>query len=57
MIEFKNVSKEYPPNLVKESKVALQNISFTVNPGEFVTLCGRSGAGKTTVLKMIRLEQ
>jgi len=57
MIEFKNVSKEYPPNLVKESKVALQNINFTVKPGEFVTLCGRSGAGKTTILKMISCEE
>ncbi|MFA5729981.1 MAG: ATP-binding cassette domain-containing protein [Candidatus Paceibacterota bacterium] len=57
MIEFKNVSKEYPPNLVKESKVALQNISFTVKSGEFVTLCGRSGAGKTTILKMISCEE
>ena len=57
MIEFKNVSKEYPPNLVKESKVALQNISFIVKPGEFVTLCGRSGAGKTTILKMISCEE
>jgi len=57
MIEFKNVSKEYPPNLVKESKVALQNITFTVKPGEFVTLCGRSGAGKTTILKMISCEE
>ena len=57
MIEFKNVSKEYPPNLVKESKVALQNITFSVKPGEFVTLCGRSGAGKTTILKMISCEE
>lgn len=57
MIEFKNVSKEYPPNLVKESKVALQNINFTVKAGEFVTLCGRSGAGKTTILKMISCEE
>ena len=57
MIEFKNVSKEYPPNLVKESKVALQNISFNVKSGEFVTLCGRSGAGKTTILKMISCEE
>lgn len=57
MIEFKNVSKEYPPNLVKESKVALQNINFSVKAGEFVTLCGRSGAGKTTILKMISCEE
>jgi cell division transport system ATP-binding protein len=57
MIEFKNVVKEYPPNIMKESKVALQNVSFTVKPGEFVTLCGRSGAGKTTILKMISCEE
>jgi len=57
MIEFKNVTKEYPPNLVKESKVAIHNVSFKVKPGEFVTLCGRSGAGKTTILKLISCEE
>lgn len=57
MIEFKNVTKEYPPNLVKESKVAIHNINFTVNSGEFVILCGRSGAGKTTILKLISCEE
>lgn len=57
MIEFKNVTKEYPPNLVKESKVAIHNVSFTVKNGEFVTLCGRSGAGKTTILKLISCEE
>ena len=57
MIEFKNVTKEYPPNLAKEAKVALQNVSFEIKDGEFVTLCGRSGAGKTTILKMISREE
>ena len=57
MIEFKNVTKEYAPNLFKEAKVALQNISFNVKSGEFVTLCGRSGAGKTTILKLISCEE
>jgi len=57
MIEFKNVSKEYAPNLFKEAKVALQNVSFEVKTGEFVTLCGRSGAGKTTILKLISCEE
>ena len=57
MIEFKNVTKEYAPNLMKERKVALHNISFDVKDGEFVTLCGRSGAGKTTILKMISCEE
>lgn len=57
MIEFRNVSKEYAPNLVKERKVALHNISFDVKDGEFVTICGRSGAGKTTILKMVSCEE
>jgi len=57
MIEFRNVTKEYAPNLMKERKVALHNISFDVKDGEFVTLCGRSGAGKTTILKMISCEE
>ena len=42
---------------MKERKVALHNISFDVKDGEFVTLCGRSGAGKTTILKMISSEE
>jgi cell division transport system ATP-binding protein len=57
MIEFKNVSKEYPPSIAKESKVAIHDINFSVNPGEFVILCGRSGAGKTTILKLISCEE
>lgn len=32
---------------------ALKNISFTVNPGEFVFIVGPSGAGKSTLLKLI----
>ncbi|MDD5098146.1 MAG: ATP-binding cassette domain-containing protein [Candidatus Pacebacteria bacterium] len=57
MIEFKNVTKEYPPNLVKEKKVAIKNASFEIKDGEFVILCGRSGAGKTTILKLISCEE
>lgn len=47
MLEFKNVSKRYGKNL------ALDDISFTVGDGEFVFLTGPSGAGKTTILRLI----
>lgn len=48
MIYFNNVSKIYNKN-----SVALQDISFTVSAGEFVSIVGHSGAGKTTLVKMI----
>lgn len=57
MIEFKKVSKDYVSNIGKEIKPALKDISFFVKEGEFLTLCGRSGAGKTTILKMIACEE
>ncbi len=57
MIEFKNVSKYYPANSLREEKAALKDVSFFIKEGEFVTLCGRSGAGKTTVLKLISCEE
>ncbi len=57
MIEFKKVSKDYVSNIGKEVKPALRDVSFAVGEGEFVTLCGRSGAGKTTILKMIACEE
>lgn len=48
MISFYNVSKVYNHHMV-----ALEDINFTVNPGEFVTLTGKSGAGKSTVIKLL----
>ena len=47
IIEFRDVSKRYGDNLV------LDHINLTVHEGEFITLIGRSGCGKTTFLKMI----
>lgn len=52
MIIFKNVTKKYSENVL-----AIENISFEVNGGEFVFLVGKSGAGKTTILKILRREE
>lgn len=48
MLEFKNVTKRYPGNTT-----ILEKINFVIEPGEFVYLIGPSGAGKTTILKLL----
>jgi len=52
MISYYNVSKIYP-----DRSVALQDITFTIEKGEFVSLVGKSGAGKTTLLKLLLAEE
>ena len=47
-IKFINVEKKYSDLLP-----LFQGVNFTIAPGEFVFLTGRSGTGKTTVLKLI----
>jgi len=48
-IQFKNVCFKYPSS----EKYILDNISFSINPGETVALVGKSGSGKTTILDLI----
>jgi cell division transport system ATP-binding protein len=50
MIRFDRVSKRYP-----NGRDALREISLQVEPGEFVFLTGRSGAGKSSILKLVGL--
>lgn len=50
MLEFKNVTKTFG------DIVALSDISFKVNEGEFVFISGPSGSGKTTLLRLILRE-
>ncbi|MWN32908.1 cell division ATP-binding protein FtsE [Gilliamella sp. Pra-s65] len=48
MIQFQRVSKVY-----SGGKSALQNINFTLLPGEMAFLTGHSGAGKSTLMRLI----
>ena len=52
MIHFTHVTKSYEDNWK-----ALNNVTFRVNKGEFVFLTGHSGAGKSTVLKLIYMDE
>src|SRR3989344_7158354 len=52
MINLHNVTKTYPPNTV-----AMKNVSFEVKPGEFVSIVGQSGTGKSTVMKLLIAEE
>lgn len=50
-IEFENVSKIYQMGEVEIK--ALNDISFSIDKGEFVVVLGSSGAGKTTILNIL----
>lgn len=51
MIELKNVSKMYQRGVEKVH--AVENISLSIDEGEFVSFVGSSGSGKTTLLNMM----
>lgn len=52
MLELKEITKVFNPNTVNE-RIALNNISLTLNDGDFVTVIGSNGAGKSTLLNSI----
>lgn len=52
MIWFENVTLVYP-----NGTKALSNLSFTIEKGEFVYLTGKSGAGKSSIMKLLMREE
>ncbi|MCQ2453580.1 MAG: ABC transporter ATP-binding protein [Clostridia bacterium] len=52
MLEIKNVSKTFYPGTIN-AKTALDNVSLTLNEGDFVTVIGGNGAGKSTLMNAI----
>ena len=47
MIAFHNVSKSY------NFQAVLSDINFKISPGEFISITGKSGAGKSTIIKLL----
>ncbi|NQV89174.1 MAG: cell division ATP-binding protein FtsE [Parcubacteria group bacterium] len=52
MIRLKNITKTYPPNVV-----GVRGVSLHVPAGEFVSIVGRSGTGKSTLAKLLFAEE
>ncbi len=52
MLDIKNVEKTFNPGTINEKK-ALNNINLHLDEGDFVTVIGGNGAGKSTMLNMV----
>ena len=52
MLEIRNVCKTFNPGTINEKK-ALQNLNLTLQDGDFCTVIGGNGAGKSTMLNAV----
>jgi len=48
MINFQNITKAY-----NNKSIALEEVSLTIKPNEFVSIVGKNGAGKSTLIKLL----
>lgn len=53
LLEIKNVKKVYTTRFGGNKVVALENVTFSVEQGEYVAIMGESGSGKTTLLNIL----
>ena len=49
MLEFQNISFQYP----QDKQPMMQNLSFSVEDGAFISIIGASGCGKSTIFRLI----
>jgi len=52
ILSFNNVSFSYTPE-IKESRKAVDNVSFSINEGEWIAIVGHNGSGKSTLVKLV----
>ena len=52
MLDLQSISKTFNPGTINEKK-ALNGLSLHLDPGDFVTVIGGNGAGKSTMLNAI----
>ena len=53
LLRVENIKKTFTIHHLDKKLEAIQNVSFTLNKGDFLGVVGRSGSGKSTVLKLI----
>ena len=51
IVDIRNLEREF--KMGDEIVRALNGVSFTINPGDFITIMGSSGSGKTTLLNIL----
>ncbi len=58
LLRVEDLSFTYPKQEKDTSRIqaALEEVSFSVQAGEFIVICGESGCGKTTLLKLLKRE-